>query len=131
MTIPNIPEAALAWVAGRDTGTSSKTMWAALTGAVKGPARLDFYRDIPHDGDDFGRCYRLIQAVPEWASRLDEIVAAFPAWGPIIREWDRLCRIYDETGGRLYYELQPLVDESRGIDGWKQTSPHSWERRDE
>lgn len=124
----NIPEAALEWITGRDTGISSKTMWAALMGSVKGPTRLNFYHDIPHDGDDFGRCYRLIQAVPEWASRLDEVVAVFPAWGPIIREWDRLCKIYIQTDGRLYEELKPLRDESRIIDGWKQTSPHSWER---
>src|ERR1017187_10180744 len=39
------------WAIGRDTGTSSLTIYPAITGNTS--RRID----IPYDPDDFGRCY--------------------------------------------------------------------------
>ena len=126
----DIPTEAAEWIVGRDTGTSSKTIWAALTGSVHGPRRLDWTFDIPHDGDDFGRCYRLVVQVPGWAMRISEIVDVFPAWEPIVREWNKLASLYREKAWvQLYETMRPLCAESRILDGWRRTGPSSWERR--
>ena len=49
----------------------------------------------PHDPDDFGRCHRLLQAFPEWRSRLDEM-RAHPGWGPLVDAWSELEALYAE-----------------------------------
>lgn len=63
---------ALLWLFGDDTGSSSKTLCAHMLG-VK-PVR----NSIPSDAADRGRCIRLLQLIPEWQSRLDEM-AELPA----------------------------------------------------
>jgi hypothetical protein len=49
------------WLQGRDTGTSSVTICSVITGL---PSHHGHY-DVPHDPDDFGRCYRLLKLLPE------------------------------------------------------------------
>jgi len=128
----NIPASALKWVNGQDTGTSSKTMFAALSGSETGPQKLNGFagRDIPKDMDDFGRCYRLILAVPEWAERLRKVSGVVPAWHPFIREWKVLECLYLSRAKNTYPFFEKLGEESRLIDGWKKTGPCSWEREE-
>lgn len=124
-----IPQSAIEWVSSQDTGTSSKTMFKALSGQVYPGSYMSPYEDIPHDADDFGRCYRLVLAVPEWKDRLNEVATAFPGWGPIIREWDRLVELFLKEDYRGVYRLiSSLVDEVRVLDGWEKTGPGSWTR---
>ena len=123
------------WIISHDTGTSSKTIWAVMMGAITG--REHWYAfDIPHDPDDFGRCHRLLQHIPEWRNRLNEVAEIFPKWKPMVREWDRLTLMYigNLHGGREYSDemykfMSKLNDEGRIADGWKQTGPGSWEKR--
>ena len=89
--------AALQWIVGRDTGISSKTIWSVMMGAVPENPH-PFHFDVPHDPDDFGRCYRLLQAVPEWRGRLPEVAARFPEWGPLVDAWGELEEMYVEVG---------------------------------
>lgn len=66
----------LEWLLGHDTGISSLTICAVLSGKhgiAAEVARGHFGADIPHDPADFGRCYRLLQAIPEWRARLEEV----------------------------------------------------------
>jgi hypothetical protein len=110
--MPIVDERAWAWFQGSDTGTSSMTIWSVMTGlAVR-------HTDVPHDPDDFGRCYRLLQRFPEWSTRLDEVAAKFPAWGPLVRAWPELTRRYERALARnlkrapkMYRRIRELVDE--------------------
>jgi hypothetical protein len=79
------------WLAGRDTGTSSLTIYAVM---MNTPSPHERY-DIPHDPDDFGRCYRVLALFPEWKPRLGEVAVRFPIWVPFVREWDKLTEMYE------------------------------------
>jgi len=52
-------EKAMWWIANGHVGMSSKTMWNCLMG------NKNFPIDHPYDPDDFSRCYKLLQVVPE------------------------------------------------------------------
>ena len=69
-----INKRAYQWIVGLDTGLSSKVIWSVMMGVETGWASL------PHDEDDYGRCIRLLQFIPEWQSRLDEVVEKYPEW---------------------------------------------------
>lgn len=51
------PETSDEWIASRDVGISSVTIWSVMTGQ---PSPFQYY-DTPRDGADFGRCRRLLQ----------------------------------------------------------------------
>jgi hypothetical protein len=116
------------WLLGGDTGVSSKTILAVMTGnEVSGP----FGADIPYDPSDFGRCYRLLQQFPEWKARLPEVAARYPIWGPMVEAWPQMETLWERespTGKcpQLYAMMQELVDAGRLAAGWVRTSPHSW-----
>ena len=55
-----------AWLAKGDTGLSSETIALRMCGIPNGRYGICY----PHDGDDFGRCYRLLRLYPEWRARL-------------------------------------------------------------
>ncbi len=69
--------------------------------------------DVPHDPDDFGRCYRLLQLFPEWKKRLFQVAERYPVWAPMTKEWTALESLYEEalrsnSGTVLYERLQAL-----------------------
>lgn len=51
--------------------------------------------DTPHDADDFYRCRRLLEQVPEFAARIDELRSISPAWDRIVSQWGALCTLMD------------------------------------
>lgn len=79
----------LAWFDSDDTGLSSIQIFRFMTGM---PKRREY---LPCDAGDFGRCYRLIRMFPEWRDRLPEFAETFPLWAPIVREWSKLTRLYE------------------------------------
>ena len=82
------------WAMGRDTGTSSLTIYAAITG--KRSPRNGYNRfDIPHDPDDFGRCYRLLKLFPTWRTLLAKTISICPEWEPFVAAWDELTELYE------------------------------------
>lgn len=89
---------ALQWVVGSDTGISSKTIWAVMLGAVQGEARWPTY-GTPADPDDFGRCYRLLELIPEWRGRLHEVAERFPDWAPLVENWEELEELFRPVTG--------------------------------
>jgi hypothetical protein len=101
-----------AWLASWDTGISSKTIYHVLRGT---PWSGPFRPDVPHDPDDFGRCYRLLKvAPPEWRANLARVAERFPAWAPLVARWDDLTRLYEEeepTGKapKLYALMRELL----------------------
>ena len=102
------------WAIGRDTGTSSMTIYSAITG--RKVDRLD----IPYDPDDFGRCYRLLKLFPSWRAELPKVADVCPKWKPYVEAWDELTAMFeaagwhDETkkpkgdGGRMYNRMKEL-----------------------
>jgi len=64
------PEGPQEWIVAGDTGISSRVIWAVMMGVS-----LDVMPrvDVPHDPPDFGRCYRLLEVMPEWRDRLGEV----------------------------------------------------------
>lgn len=78
------------WLLGDDTGSSSKTLLAVMTGVNYEGASL------PWDNDDFGRCYRLLKRFPEWRVRLPEVAQQYPEWGPMVAAWDELTTMYEK-----------------------------------
>lgn len=94
MTPADIPKLG-DWLLAGDTGVSSETMAAIALGAtVASSTRRWGLGDAPHDPSDFGRCYRLVQAVPSIRQDFERIAQAVPAFRAILREWDGLCAIY-------------------------------------
>lgn len=85
-----LTHAQVAWAVGDDTGASSMAIWSTLTGI---PC-WDSVGATPMDSGDFGRCHRLLLAVPEWRARLGEVAAAHPAWAPLVADWDTLATLY-------------------------------------
>lgn len=63
-----IEERVLYWALSGDTGISSETLAARMTGNPK-----QGYTSPPSDADDRGRCIRLLELVPEWIPRLPEL----------------------------------------------------------
>lgn len=122
MTMPvDVMFKMLEWSLGGDTGASSKTMLRAAIRPVKGG-------DIPHDPSDFGRCYRLLEAVPELRLYFPQMVANCPRLTPYINEWDELAMLYERekangTGRApdLYARLKKLSEASMIAAGYTKT----------
>ena len=76
------------WLLGDDTGTSSQTILAVMTGS-----KIECV-DVPLDRADFGRCHRLLVHFPEWRARLPEVANRYPEWAPLVRDWDALTALY-------------------------------------
>ncbi len=96
------------WMASWDTGVSSRTIFATFKGYG-----LDGGPGVPHDPDDFGRCYRLLKVAPEWRANLRRVAERYPAWVGLVAHWDRLESLYEEefpTGSapRLYALMQEI-----------------------
>ena len=120
------------WILGSDTGVSSKTIWAVMVGVIIKETQCGSENgyDIPHDPDDFGRCYRLLKLFPEWKKRLKEIAKFLPKWRPMIREWRKMTVLYEEDKLKTLYDLmQELESEGMLADGWSKTGEYGWERK--
>lgn len=102
------------WLFADDTGVSSKSMAAIALGV---PKRDCFGYSAPHDPADFGRCYRLVLAVPEIIDAFPAIARRIPKFAGILKNWGELCALYerDKTTGRsddLYDRIQELRGEA-------------------
>jgi hypothetical protein len=96
------------WWRGTDVGTSAATIFATLTrfSDLRDEA-LEFIRDgsTPSDADDFGRCKRLVERIPEFALKLNEVAEKYPDWKPIIDKWDELCAMKPDQVRELLHDL--------------------------
>lgn len=63
-----VEQRALFWALSGDTGISSEAIAKHMTGNA--PVRMM----PPSDADDRGRCIRLLELIPEWITRLPEMV---------------------------------------------------------
>lgn len=95
-TATDTAQRALAWIAGPHVGASSKSIWCTMQG-VKEPRGASF----PYDPDDFFRCRRLLQLIPEWRERMPEMAQHGPVWATMAARWDEIDALFmEETQGR-------------------------------
>lgn len=85
------------WLANGEVGLSSKqlAMWTAFG------ERTDrgFGIDYPKDPDDFDRCLKFLEAVPEARVELYRMAELSPVWKALVEHWDEIekCQL-DEIG---------------------------------
>lgn len=92
------------WIAGRDTGASSKAIWAVMMGQ-KGDG------SYPSDGDDLGRCLRLLEFIPEWKPRINEMAPVNQYWAALVANWDELTKLHALTDhGPVYKRMKQILD---------------------
>lgn len=92
----------LEWLAGGDTGISSKTMLEAITGIP-----TDRF-DIPYDIADIGRCVRMLRQFPDLRPQIEKVMIKHKEWMPFIDCWKELERRYDEC-----VKFQALPEEEK------------------
>lgn len=102
-----------AWLASDDTGASSKYMASILSG------QFSVSHNYPWDPSDFGRCIRLLEAVPELESELHKMKACSPQWSAVVDNWDKWSELYkDRNSNKLYQEMKSAynsIEASKGI----------------
>lgn len=113
-------ERAMAWMMGRDTGTSSKAIMSKMFG---GAPPWDTY---PSDSADLGRCLRLLIAIPEWRSRIGEMSDVGHVWTALIARWGDLEATYleDEANREMPgYTFKTTALMRKLIDGGLDADP--------
>lgn len=109
----------LEWIGTRHVGVSSRTMWVALMGVARGVNDYNGGFDVPHDWDDFSRCYDLVKYGEVTKDELQKVVEAFPFYKPIIDRWDDLVEAYLSPGGKGVYQiLDSVYSEVMGLRGY-------------
>jgi len=76
----------LDWATSGDTGVSSEFLCRYLLGFD--PNTIWGY-SAPSDADDRGKCIRLLNKMPEWWDRLDELISVSEDWEkqvPLIKD---------------------------------------------
>jgi hypothetical protein len=94
------------WIVSGDTGRSSVAIWSHMMHS-RGNT------EHPLDPDDFGRCYRLLKAIPAWRARIGEMASVSRVWGSLVEHWAELEALYVEelpTGRapKLYARMKEL-----------------------
>ena len=113
------------WIIFGRVGTSSRTMWAAITDTVKSGHMRAGGLDIPYDPDDFSRCYKLWEECAITQEQLLKVKAAFPWWGPYIDHWGELVERYENKDAGLCEFMHTLRAEAEkiGLTPWKELAP--------
>jgi hypothetical protein len=106
------------WLAGRDTGLSSRALLAymerdVVVAAMNGCFGLAY----PHDPADLGRCVRLMDIEPSYRTRIMEMASVSPQWARLAAHWHELEALYREevpehrgSAPRTYARMRELLD---------------------
>lgn len=104
---------ALNWLDNGRVGLSSATLCATLFPNLKSHHRFEgmfddddnFEINWPHDNDDFKRCHKFLEAVPEAKARLDEMKTVSPEWNNLVAKWDDITKLSQEGKGEEVYDV--------------------------
>ena len=104
----SIQEKAMFWLANGHVGMSSRTMFNCLIG------NKDFAINHPYDPDDFSRCWKLLEAVPEWKNELHKLKPLSKQWSNLVDNWDKLTEFYEnmrqvKKANGMYEFMQTLI----------------------
>ena len=91
-----------AWLGSDDTGLSSKFMASVLSGG-----QFTAPNNYPRDPDDFGRCMRLIEAVPEFKGFIHLMCEHGHEWSAVADNWETWVGLYNScVGVELYSQMK-------------------------
>ena len=105
----------LEWLALRDDGLSSRCIAAVMCGTKHDGS-------YPRDGDDFGRCERLLERYPAWRQRFHEMREVGPIWCALVDQWTEIrqawlhdCDLWglgvkDHKSYRCYALMRSVID---------------------
>ena len=98
-----------AWLCSDDTGLSSRFMADCLTGHRAGQDA-----HYPHDPDDFGRCFRLLEAAPTLRKDIGVLAGTCRQWRALIENWTELEALWLEESPsghapKLFDRMQALI----------------------
>lgn len=109
-----------AWLRSDDTGASSLAMARHLAPLAGINAFVQLGRhahggEHPADPEDFGRCMRLLEAVPELKGHMASMASVSTTWARLAGCWEELEALYREespTGKapRLYRRMRDLIE---------------------
>lgn len=93
------------WLSTDGRGQSARAIAAHLTGLAQCTG------DYPHDSDDFGRCERLLDAVPTLRPLLPRMAEVNAYWAALAPQWD-ILRGHDPVtrSALLKAILRPIED---------------------
>lgn len=119
-------EKAIEWIGTHDVGISSRTMWCGLMGLK--PENIHSYQfDVPHDSDDFSRCFDLVEFSEATEEDLMKVVVVFPYYKPIIDIWGKLVNAYiGKDYKRVYDLLNGCHDEIMELKGFNKVKDGYW-----
>lgn len=108
-----INDKVLKWIANGERGLSSETIVRELAGIDLTQGR----GSEPYDPSDFRRCLLLLDAVPEFRGRLEEMKKVSEYWKLLIENWSELERLYHEeknngTAPKLYAKMAKLREDA-------------------
>lgn len=92
-TLEAINRNAVWWLENGEHGISSKTMFKVMAPWI--PLRNDRQR-YPYDAGDFYRCYKLLQAVPQFKNMLFKLRPIHPVWSNLVDNWDKLTELLEQ-----------------------------------
>ncbi len=104
-----------------DTDISSNTIASicAASGVYRDLGGLPFSTNPPKDADDFGRCVRLIERIPEWMNAIWRVGQKEPNFYPIIINWNSLVCLYKNGAFHDCY---------KGIQKLRGNIPFDWQK---
>jgi predicted HAD superfamily Cof-like phosphohydrolase len=111
----------MTWRVGDDTGLSSRCLARRLAPPAGIGVPIGGHgTDHPLDPADFGRCVRLLEAVPELRPHLPHAAGISPVWAALVGCWGELEALYREelpsgTARRLYRRMRELIDGAREV----------------
>lgn len=108
--IKDIKERIANWLLLGETGKSSLVM--AKTLLPEFPASSEIGSDHPCDPDDFGRCYKFLEAFPEVAKDLIKMRNVSVKWFGLIENWAVLTDMYIFNHKGMYNHMRHIIDNS-------------------
>lgn len=108
----NIKERMDFWHKHGEQGMSSMAMFQRMSGMqlFQRP-----YSNHPLDPDDFKRCYKLLEAIPEWKQQLHIMRNVSDVWDRLIDNWDKLTELYEDMiiskkANGMYELMQNIIN---------------------
>jgi hypothetical protein len=102
MTLP-LNDRAFFWYENGERGASSMAIWNCFM-REEGKRTVDH----PYDPDDFKRCYKLLQIVPEWKEQISRLKTLSIQWSNLADNWDKLTEMFEKNereGWRNYRQV--------------------------
>lgn len=78
------------WLTKGERGMSSEVMFEKFSGTKIRREQAQYY---PSDPSDFKRCHLLLETIPEWKSRINELKELSETWSNLVDNWDKLTEL--------------------------------------